>query len=263
MSARVRAECRLRRGVLNEWFEVCAQHLPCGPARLYRDDRVVVQFAEPAHVGDNGRDTGGHDAAETPRRFADGSLAQVERDVGLADATLELGERDVARYLNAVFESVPTDERAHVEEVVRLSDERVAEVLRAAQVCERAQGPLDAFVRRDESERGDANRPLRLRGGARAAGGGARRNVVSDASDGDSGRDTSEALAAPNGVDDYALGGARETTVEWEVQRARGDRGRCAARARFPGLARRRVAVAGRDLFEINPQVAALARKAQ
>src|SRR5947209_12863628 len=175
MSARVRAECRAKRRVLDESFEVCAQQLVCVRARVYLDDRVVGQFAEPAHVGDNGRDPGGHDAAETPRRFADGSLAQVERDVGLADATLELGERDVARYLNAVFESVPTDERAHVEEVVRLSDERVAEVLRAAQVCERAQGPLDAFVRRDESERGDANRPLRLRGGARAAGGGARR----------------------------------------------------------------------------------------
>src|SRR5205085_2342489 len=109
----------------------------------------------------------------------------------------------------------------------------------------------------------DVSPAVRLRGGARQTGGGARRDVVSDAADGDAGRDSSEAQAAPFGVDDDGLGGAREAAVEWEVQRARGDRGRAAVYQSFRRFARRRVAVAGRQLVEINPQVAALARESE
>ncbi len=182
----------------------------------------------------------------------------------------------MARDLDAVFESALAHQRAHVEVAVRVADERVAEVVPVAQVRERAQGALDAFVRRDESERGETDRAggrARVRrrntgvrfvlfgGIARGGRGGLGRDVVVDAAHGDAGRDCFEAGAAPVGVDDDALGRACEAAVEREVERAGEDRGRGPARERLFGLAPRLGAVAGGHLVEVQTHVAALARE--
>ena len=271
--ARVRAETRAQVGVGDEASEVRAQERVGVFARLDLDDAVVGQFAEPADRSDDRADARRHDAAEATGSLADGALAQVERDVGLADAPLELFERDVAGDFDPVFKAALAHERAHVEVTVRVADERVAKVVCVAQAGECAQRALDALVGGDESERGYSDgiggtRRLvrRRRGGlvvvdARGRGGGLGRDVVVDAADGDAGRDTFEARPAPVGVDDDAFGGAREAAVEREVERAREQGGRRAARERLLGLATRFVAVAGCDLVQVDAHVAAPARE--
>ncbi len=153
VAARVGADASAQGGVFDEAVEVGFEHRVGVAVEVDLDDRVVGQLRVPADVRDDGGDARGHDAAEARAGLADGALADVDGDVGLRDAPLELGERDVARDRDAPGEAALADEPGHVEVRVGRADERVAEAAARGQRGERAQRALDALAGSDEAER--------------------------------------------------------------------------------------------------------------
>ena len=186
VAARVLADARTQGRVLDEPFEVGRKQRVRARAERDFDDAVVGQLRVPAHVGDDGADARGHDAAEARAGFADGALAHVERDFGLRDAPLELLHRDVTRDLDPPLHAVAADQLAHVEEGVGVADQGVAEAVFLFERGERAQGLLDALAGGDEAEVGDAD--FAVPGGLFVALRGGRADGHLYVRDGDSGR---------------------------------------------------------------------------